>query len=73
MQKEMSRQAHAKMMHRNRFYRDAYNFYYRFKTGSLSNPRVLVGLMGSIIGGIGFLFMSCAGGVLALIQMLTSG
>ncbi len=71
MQKELSRQAHARLMHRNRWYRDFYNYSYRLRSGSLTNPRVLVPLIGGVLGAIGTGFVACAGGVLALLQLLS--
>jgi len=73
MGKEIKRQAFAKLMHRNPMFRDAYNMWYRATTGGLSNPRVIVGLAGTIFSVIGAGFIGCAGLGLTALQLLTGG
>jgi len=65
--REMWRQTTARLMMRNRWFRDIYQMWYRYRTGALTNPRVLVGLITSLV----VMFMagvaSC-GGIIAAIQ-----
>lgn len=48
--RELMRQQRARWMMRNPLYREITNLQYRMRSGALTNPRVLVGL---IVGGIG--------------------
>jgi hypothetical protein len=65
--REIWRQESARLMMRNRWFRDLSQMWYRYRTGAMTNPRILVGLISSIV----VMFMagvaSC-GGIFAALQ-----
>lgn len=64
---EAWRQGTARLMMRNRWFREIYQTWYRYRTGALSNPRVIVGLVSSIVVMLLAGVASC-GGVIAAIE-----
>jgi hypothetical protein len=51
----------ARLMARNRVFRDVSQMYYRYRTGALTNPRVLVGLLGAAGAFLAAILASCGG------------
>ncbi len=64
--RELWRQQMARLMMRNRAVRDIYQMMFRYRTGSLTNPRVIVALVGSVVAMVGAGLVSCGGIIAAL-------
>lgn len=67
---EMMRQQKARWLMRNPLYREYYRLSHRYRSGALTNPRVLAGLL---LGGAGALFAigtACLGGMGVLLRTL---
>lgn len=58
---ELQRQAMAKVLGRAGPLRDLYHLSYRLRSGSLSNPRILVSILGTVVVGFMTLATGCAG------------
>jgi hypothetical protein len=70
MGQEMMRQQKARWLMRNPLYREYYRLSHRYRSGALTNPRVLAGLL---LGGAGALFAlgtACLGGVTVLLRSI---
>ena len=65
--REAMRQGQARLLTKNPLFRDLYHGYYRYRTGALSNPRVLVGLV-SAVAALLFAGVASCGGLLAGLQ-----
>jgi hypothetical protein len=63
---EMQRQAFARVLGRAGPLRDAYHLYYRYRSGALSNPRVIVGILGTVAAGLIAAVTSCGGLIAAI-------
>ena len=59
--REAQRQWVSRLIARNYTARAVYQWYHRYRTGSLSNPRVLLPLITTVVGGLGLAAMSCMG------------
>lgn len=68
MQSEVKRQVFSHLVYRNPIVRDLYNYSYRFRSGGLTNPRFVIGLLGSVLSLIGVGIAACAGTGLAAWQ-----
>ncbi|MBW2256165.1 MAG: hypothetical protein JRI25_16435 [Deltaproteobacteria bacterium] len=58
---ELWRVQMARLMARNRMFRDVSHMMYRYRTGALTNPRVLVGLIGGAGAFLAVILASCGG------------
>lgn len=67
---ELWRQQKAQLMYRNPLFREFSRLSFRYRTGALSNPRVLVGLIGGAVAMVGAGIASCGGLVVAIQQGL---
>ena len=70
--RELKRQAFARQLAKAGPLRDAYHFVYRLRSGALTNPRVLIGLLGTVAGVLFMLGTSCLGFLGMLWQNLSS-
>lgn len=62
MADELKRQAQARLVSSGHGqFRPYLNLYYQMTTGGLRNPRVIIGLIGSIVVLLGGAFTTCAG------------
>lgn len=64
---EMQRQAFARVLGRAGPLRDIYHMMYRLRSGALTNPRVIVGVIGTMAAGFVAVATSCAGLVGAIL------
>ncbi len=67
---EMMRQQKARWLMRNPLYREYYRLSHRYRSGALTNPRVMAGLL---LGGAGALFAlgtACMGGIGVLLRSI---
>jgi len=58
---ELWRVQMARLMARNRYFRDFSQLWYRYRTGALTNPRVLVGLIGGAGAFLAVIIAACGG------------
>ncbi len=58
---EAERQLRSRMIAKIPFARDAYNYWYRYQSGALLQPRVIIPLIGSILVFMGGAIVSCVG------------
>lgn len=68
--REAQRQWVSRLIARNYTARAIHQWYYRYRTGSLSNPRVLLPLITTVLGGLAMAVMSCMGLAAAGVGML---
>ncbi|TNE88266.1 MAG: hypothetical protein EP330_15190 [Deltaproteobacteria bacterium] len=64
---EMQRQAMSRMLRNAGPFRDLYHLYYRYRSGALRNPRVIVGILGTLFAGFVTLATGCSGLVAAVL------
>ena len=67
--KEMWRQQTARLMHRNPYFRDISKFMFRYRTGSLTNPRTIVAVLMSA----GVVFAGLTAGCVGLVAAVRAG
>lgn len=66
---ELWRQTMARMMMRSPLYRTWYTLSFRYRTGSLNNPRVIVGVITALVAMVGAGTVSCGGIIAKLTHM----